>query len=491
MLEWLRTPAAIVFVFGVVIFVHELGHFIAAKLMGVYAPRFSIGFGPALWSHKWGETEYIVAAFPLGGYVRMASREDESMAFLEGGSETLAAVGAALSGADAIASAAPPPRYYDPEGMAPFGPRPVPEHRWFESKSLPARLFIMLAGVTMNFLLGFFIFAGLIISTGDVELSSREIGGIVAVPGADSALRALAPGDTIVAVDGHAVTTWNDAQNRIATDTGSTLRIQTNRGTAVIATLDTGFLSRPGIANVVLTPYLPPVVDQVIAHHPAEAAGMQSGDSITAIDGTPVRTWSAVVNRIEASPGKPLTLTVQRAAGSKDIVVTPESASGLSPITQRDTVLGKIGASRKLIGTKKPIAVGVAVHDAWLASWESAVLVVHTLKELAVGRQSVKGLMGPVGLAVQSGEAAKQGWSSLLGLLSLLSINLAVFNLLPIPILDGGQIVINIAESVKGRALDIRTREWFFRVGLAAILILFSIVMFNDVSALARRLFHL
>ncbi len=490
MLEWLRTPAAIVFVFGVVIFVHELGHFIAAKLMGVYAPRFSIGFGPALWSHKWGETEYIVAALPLGGYVRMASREDESMAFLEGGSETPAAA-AGGSGAPGIAPEAKKPRYYDPEGMAPFGPRPVPEHRWFESKSLPARLFIMLAGVTMNFLLGVLIFVGLILSTGDVELSSREIGGIVAVPGADSALRALAPGDTIVAVDGHAVTTWNDAQKRIATDTGSPLRIRTNRGTAVIATLDTGFLSRPGIANVVLTPYLPPVVDQVIAHQPAEAAGMQPGDSITAIDGTPVRSWSAVVNRIEASPGKPLTLTVQRVAGSKEIVVTPEPKSGLSPITQRDTVLGKIGASVKLIGTKKPISADVAIHDAWLASWGSAVLVVHTLKELAVGHQSVKGLMGPVGLAVQSGEAAQQGWSSLLGLLALLSINLAVFNLLPIPILDGGQIVINIAESVKGSALDIRTREWFFRVGLAAILILFSIVMFNDVSALARRLFHL
>jgi len=490
MLEWLRTPAAILFVIGVVIFVHELGHFIAAKLMGVYAPRFSIGFGPALWSRKWGETEYILAAFPLGGYVRMASREDESMAFIEGGTETPASM-AGGSGAPAIAPEAKKPRYYSSEGLAPFGPHPVPEHRWFESKSLPARLFIMLAGVTMNFLLGFFILAGLIISAGDVQLPSREIGGIVAVPGADSVLRALAPGDTVIAVDGHAVATWNDVQKRIATDSGSTLHIQTNRGSAVIATLDTGFLSRPGIANFVLTPYFPPVVDQVIANHPAQAAGIQPGDSITAIDGTPVRTWSAVVNRIEASPGKALTLTVQRAGGSKEIVVTPESAAGLSPITQRDTVLGKIGASRKIIGTKSPIGIGVATHDAWIASWQSAGLVVHTLKELLVGRQSVKGLMGPVGLAVQSGEAAKQGWSSLLGLVSLISINLAVFNLLPIPILDGGQIVINIAEAVKGRALDIRTREWFFRVGLAAILILFSIVMFNDVSALARRLFHL
>lgn len=490
MLEWLRTPAAIVFVFGVVIFVHELGHFIAAKLMGVYAPRFSIGFGPALWSHKWGETEYIVAALPLGGYVRMASREDESMAFLEGGSETPAAA-AGGSGSPAIASAATPPRYYDPEGMAPFGPRPVPEHRWFESKSLPARLFIMLAGVTMNFLLGFLILAGLFISTGEVVYQSREIGGILAVPGADSMFRLLAAGDTILAIDGRPVQTWNDVQERIGTDTGATLRIETNRGAATIAPLDTGLLSRPGIANVILAPYLPPVIERVVAGHPADHAGMQPGDSVTAVNGAPVRSWSAVVALIEASPGKALTLTVRRAGGSRDLVVTPEATPGVNPVTQADTVLGKIGAIRKEIGTKKPIAVGVAVHDAWLASWESAVLVVHTLKQLAVGRQSVKGLMGPVGLAVQSGEAAKQGWSSLLGLLSLLSINLAVFNLLPIPILDGGQIVINIAESVKGRALDIRTREWFFRVGLAAILILFSIVMFNDVSALARRVFHL
>jgi regulator of sigma E protease len=490
MLEWLRTPAAIVFVFGVVIFVHEFGHFLAAKMMGVYAPRFSIGFGPALWSHKWGETEYILAAFPLGGYVRMASREDESMAFLEGGNETpVAEVGG--SGARAIAPESKQPRYYDPEGMAPFGPRPVPENRWFESKSLAARLFIMLAGVTMNFLLGFLILAGLFISTGEVVYQSREIGGILAVPGADSMFRPLAAGDTIVAVDGRPVQTWNDVQERIGTDTGATLRIETNRGTATIATLDTGLLSRPGIANVVLAPYLPPVIERVVAGHPADHAGMQSGDSVTAVNGVPVRSWSAVVALIEASPGKPLTLTVQRASGSKDVVVTPEATPGVNPVTQADTVLGKIGASRKETGTRHSIAAGVAVRDAWVASWASAGFIVHTLRQLVTGHQSLKGLSGPVGLAVQSGEAAKQGWTSLLALLSLLSINLAVFNLLPIPILDGGQILINIAESVKGRALDMRTREWFFRIGLAAIFILFSIVMFNDVSALARRLFHL
>jgi regulator of sigma E protease len=197
------------------------------------------------------------------------------------------------------------------------------------------------------------------------------------------------------------------------------------------------------------------------------------------------------VNRIEASPGKPLTLSVQRGGGSHEITVTPEATPGMNPITQRDTVLGKIGASRKEIGTRHPIAAGVAVRDAWDASWASAGFIVHTLRQLVTGHQSLKGLSGPVGLAMQSSEAAKQGWAPLLGLISLLSINLAVFNLLPIPILDGGQIVLNIAESVKGRALNARTREWFFRIGLAAILVLFSIVMFNDMTALARRIFRL
>src|ERR1700737_1150912 len=124
-----------IIVFGIVIFVHELGHFIAAKLVGVYTPRFSIGFGPALFRKRRGETEYVLAALPLGGYVRMASRPAAGPAFIEGGGE-----GGPLKPGDAG---------YDPDALMPFGPKPVPESRWFESKSLAARLFIMIAGVTM------------------------------------------------------------------------------------------------------------------------------------------------------------------------------------------------------------------------------------------------------------------------------------------------------------------------------------------------------
>jgi regulator of sigma E protease len=125
MLSWL----APIIVFGLVVFVHELGHFLAAKATGVYAPRFSIGFGPALLKKRWGETEYVLAALPLGGYVRMASREDEATAFLEGGSEN-------------SATAAAPKDDFDPNAMIPFGPKPIPESRWFESKPLVLRLVI-------------------------------------------------------------------------------------------------------------------------------------------------------------------------------------------------------------------------------------------------------------------------------------------------------------------------------------------------------------
>jgi regulator of sigma E protease len=489
MLEWLRTPAAIVFVFGIVIFIHELGHFIAAKLVGVYAPRFSIGFGPALLSHKWGETEYILAALPLGGYVRMASREDESMAFLEGGAETpVATVGA--SGAPAVVPEEKKPRYYDPNAMAPFGPRPVPEHRWLESKPLVARLFIMLAGVTMNFLLGFFIIAGLFISNGEVVLPSREIGAVLAVPGADSLLRNISAGDTVIAVDGKPVKTWNDVVERIATDSARTIRIQTNRADVSIPAADSGIFSREQFAGV-LSPYIPPIVDRVVKGHPAYSAGLQPGDSISAVNGTPLRGWAAIVSRIEASPGKPLTLTVWRGGTEKQIAVTPEASPGQNQITLGDTVLGKIGAVRREYGSRRAVPIGTAISEAWSATWSSAGLIVHTLRNLLTGHQSLKGLQGPVGVAVQSGEAAQQGWGSLLTLLSLLSINLAVVNLFPIPILDGGQIVIMLAESIKGGSLAMRTRVWLFYSGLAAILLLFSIVTFNDLTSLVKRIFHL
>src|SRR5205085_7736538 len=160
-----------ILVFGIVIFVHELGHFLAAKATGVYAPRFSVGFGPAIFRRRKGETEYVLAILPLGGYVRMASRHDAETAFLEGGSEEKTARGASDPG-------------YDPNAMIPFGPKPVPEDRWFESKPLWARIVIMIAGVVMNVILAIVVATALAFHYGQVVIPSTVVGGRRVLPNA-------------------------------------------------------------------------------------------------------------------------------------------------------------------------------------------------------------------------------------------------------------------------------------------------------------------
>jgi len=192
MLAWL----APLLVFGLVVFVHELGHFMAAKAVGVYAPRFSIGFGPSLWRKRWGETEYVLALLPIGGYVRMASKEDEAVSFIEGGSEEKGTGEVGGNSAPAISGHPSGNRDWDPEAMTPFGPKPVPPNRWFESKPLWARLFIMLAGVTMNVVLAIVATTGAVLVYGQVY-TPAVVDSIV--PGRPAERAGLAKGDSVVA----------------------------------------------------------------------------------------------------------------------------------------------------------------------------------------------------------------------------------------------------------------------------------------------------
>ncbi|HEY3257726.1 MAG TPA: site-2 protease family protein, partial [Gemmatimonadaceae bacterium] len=189
MLAWI----APLVVFAIVIFVHELGHFLAAKAVGVYTPRFSIGFGRALIKKRWGETEYVLAALPLGGYVRMASKDDEATAFIEGGSE---------NAVTRVATKGEPP---DPDAMIPFGPKPIPPDRWLESKPLWARLIILLAGVTMNVLLALVVTIGMLLAYGMPYVSTRADSVLASRPAASAGLRA---GDSLVAINGVPLTSW-------------------------------------------------------------------------------------------------------------------------------------------------------------------------------------------------------------------------------------------------------------------------------------------
>jgi len=379
MLTWI----APIIVFGLVIFVHELGHFVAAKLVGVYAPRFSIGFGPSLWKRRYGETEYVLAAFPLGGYVRMASREDEATAFLEGGSEN-----SAVEPGDVRKDG------YDPDAMIPFGPKPIPESRWFESKSLVARLFIMLAGVTMNAVLAYVIYAGLIMRSG--------------IP----------------------------------------------------------------------TPL--PVAAVVTPGRPAALAGIQAGDSIASVNGVPLKSWEVLLDRIGASAGVPLRLGIVRAGTPTEITVTPAAEVAPDPRTGIKRSVGRIGLQAK--EGFVPVAFPRALGEAWNITIDKGTAIFETLGALFSRGVGVSELGGPIAIAQVSVQAARGGIENLLALIALISINVAVFNLLPIPILDGGQIVLNVAESVKGSAFSLKTRERILKGGLVIIAALFVTVMFNDIS---------
>jgi len=395
MLSWV----APLIVFGLVIFVHELGHFIAAKLTGVYAPRFSIGFGPALLSKRFGETEYRLAIIPLGGYVRMASREDEATAFLEGGVENKAIEGesepsspAAATTAVAGSAAAEPKKivaYEDPNAMKPFGPKEVPENRWFESKSLAARLFIMLSGVTMNVVLAFVLCVGILLHFGR---------------------------------------------------------------------------PKPTLA-----------VDQVLPGKPAAAAGIQSGDSLVAVGGESIRRWEDFQAKVSGSIGVPLTLELIRGGKPMRVTVTPAAENVLDTITGTPKPAGKIGLLAKALDA--PMPLGDAIRGGWGMTAAMGGLVFTTLRNLHPSQ-----LTGPIGIVQASVEVARSGWVSLLLLIATISVNVAIVNLLPIPVLDGGQIVINVLETIKGKPFSLKTREMILRSGLLIIGAILILVMFNDIS---------
>lgn len=394
MFYWLAIPL----VLGTVIFVHEFGHFIAAKAFGVYAPRFSLGWGKPLlrWRRAGGETEYVISILPIGGYVRMASRNDETAAMLEGGNETL------KEGAELDPN-------WDPEAMIPHGPKAVPSDRWFESKPTYARVVILLAGVTMNAILT------LVVATG-----------IFAVFGGRDA---------------------------------------------------------------------PTVIDTVVAGRPAERAGIQRGDSVVAVDGQPVSSWPQIIAKVGSDTGRELKFDVARGSQRLTFSIKPEVVETVDSATGKVTRSGKIGIGSLTTdnignrGVRTPVSLAESVQYGWYATWRMAGDVLGVLGGLFKGTVSVKQLGGPIAIARTSVAAARNGLEQLFTLIAFLSINLAVLNLMPVPILDGGQVLITVAEGVKGSSFSDRTRENFMRVGLVAIGALFIIVMFNDLKGLVTSWF--
>ncbi|MBK8249367.1 MAG: RIP metalloprotease RseP [Gemmatimonadetes bacterium] len=390
-------------VFGLVVFVHELGHFVAAKLVGVYAPVFAFGWGPRLWGFRRGETDYRVSWFPVGGFVAMASRDAEAMSAIEGDATTSDDAKPGVQGHERGLNPIP----HDPEALRPFGPKPVPDHRFIESKTLLQKVFVLSAGVIMNAILAFCVAAA------GVWAYGKTFGGQFAVA----------------------------------------------------------------------TPVVAPVLDSVVGGSPADRGGLLSGDSVVSVNGAPIRGWGEVVQAVEGSPGRALTLGVVRGGATLSLAVIPDS---VRPDSTSPRVIGRMGVRSRQRLIPDPASFSEALALGATVTGRMGVEVVQVVKGLFTGAVSVKQLGGPIRIAQVSLEVAQSGLEPLLVLIAFLSINLAVLNLLPIPVLDGGQILIRVAEAVKGGALSARTQEYLMRFGVLAMLALFVLVMFNDIVGLVQ-----
>jgi len=233
-------------------------------------------------------------------------------------------------------------------------------------------------------------------------------------------------------------------------------------------------------------PYVSTRTEAVLQSRPAAAAGFLPGDSLVAINGVPLTSWDSLVSKISASAGTEVVFDVQRAGGAKRIPVTPGLDTATNLLTGKLERVGRIGILPKALS--RPVTAGEAITHGWTLTWGMAGSVIDALKGLATRRVPPSELGGPITIAKASVQAAQSGLESLLVLISLISVNLAVFNLLPIPILDGGQIMVNLLEAIKGSAFSTRTRDYILRAGIAAVLLLFALVTYNDLRRLVVSL---
>ncbi|MGH7585368.1 MAG: RIP metalloprotease RseP [Gemmatimonadales bacterium] len=451
----MTTLVAFIITIGVLVFVHELGHFLAAKWAGIHVHRFSLGLGspiPGLRFTRSG-TEYCIAWVPLGGYVKMATREEE-------------ATSSALEGGSVDASSVPPDAYY-------------------EAKPVWKRMIVILAGVTMNALFAWLAFSGLALANGVAVEPETRFGAMSgdSLPESVRNFEAVSPGARIVSVNGQPVDSWNDVQDLTASAVGDSLVYAFADAAPVVLPIHHDDLDARLRLSVALLPWMDPVIGQVIADYPGGQAGLAPGDTVVQADGRVLTQWYDLVGIIESSADRLVTLVVGRASGRDTIVATPRGEIVTAGREGRRTV-GRLGitAARQIrraeLGPLQSLNRGL--HETAQASTQ----IVRTVRGMLTGRVSTREVGGPILIGQLAGEAVRSGPSAFLWFMALISVNLAVLNLLPIPVLDGGQFLFLLAEGIQRKPLSLKLRERLTAVGLAMLLLLIGLVFWNDISRL-------
>ncbi len=423
-----RTLLAFIFALGVIIFVHEAGHFAAARAFGMKVLAFSLGFGRKLVGFRRGETDYKIGWIPLGGYVKLASEE--------------------------------------PGDQATDDPRDfINRPRW-------QRIVVYLAGPAANALLSILLIAGLFVVGVDIPTlqSIPTVVGTVEAGGAGEAA-GIRPGDEIVAVEGKPVDRWQEIAFTVMTSIGKPLAFELERdGERVTTTVTPVKPVDFDFGDAGIYPKILPKIGEVVAGSPAEAAGIAVGDELFAVDGRPLASPADFVAYVEQRAGQTVRVELVRLGAHLEIPVVPAETEGKGRIGVRLTITQRFPPGRALVESVR--------FNFEIARQSLAVIGKIFKREVA----AKSALAGPIEIAAQSGQAARTGWKSLLYLMGVISISIGLLNLFPIPILDGGQITILLIESVMRRDLSINVKERIAQVGFALVVLLMVTVLWFDVS---------
>ncbi len=429
----MTTLLSFLFVLGVLIFVHELGHFLAARRIGVRVLTFSLGFGPKLLKFRRGDTEYCVSAIPLGGYVKMAGETPDD------------------------------PRTGSPDE--------------FMSKTKWERFQVLIMGPVMNLLLAVVVMAVVLAQGAEVPVYQDQPPVVGSVESGSPAEQAgIQRGDLIVDVAGNPVDTWEDLFIAVGTrpdrDVALTLR---RAGQTRSVTVRPVPETRYEIGTIGVMPDINPIVASVIAGDPAERAGLLAGDLVLAVDGERMVTRTQLVDTISRNGGQEIELTIEREGREQLIRATPEQRGDRG-------LLGIFVTEPTRSFTPGPFeALQLSVER----NIEFSGLIFRTLGGLFVGETSPRQLMGPVAIAQLSGESAEAGWIALFTLMASISLNLGLLNLLPVPVLDGGHILIMALEGVARRDFSMAVKEKMLLAGFVLLMMLMVTVIYNDLTRIS------